>query len=103
MALKLSYSDQYGTTHGNAYHRVTEINRDIMHKQIRIEVSTYKDKDARDGGKKEILRRYFELSALDEGYSKFELTEIDKAGVNDIKQSYEYLKTLDDWSQAENI
>ena len=100
MALKKSYSSRFGTTHSNAYHKVTSViwNSNVLaptamtdQEYLRGDVSVFATEAARTSRSKEL------------GSSSFSFeydSDIDKSWV---VQSYEHLKTLDDYEDAEDV
>jgi len=104
MALKKSYSSRFGTTHSNAYHKVTSVSWNALAygaaampdgieetEWLRCDVSVFANETARTSRSKELgsLSFTFEYDS-----------DIDKSWV---VQSYEHLKTLDDYEDAEDV
>ena len=101
MALKKSYSSQFGTTHSNAYHKVTNVswNSNMMSTPTMAEdveylhgnVSVFATEAARTANS----------GSLGSSSFSFEYdSDIDK---NWVVQAYEHLKTLDDYKDAEDV
>ena len=104
MALKKSYSSEFGTTHSNAYHKVTSVSWNALAygaaalpdgieetEWLRCGVSVFATEAARTSRSKEL------------GSSSFSFeydSDIDKSWV---VQAYEHLKTLDDYEDAEDV
>ena len=101
MALKKSYSSRFGTTHSNAYHKVTNIswNSSIQMSGALVEgeeylhgnVSIYATEATRTASSGSLGSLSF----------RFEYdSDVDKSWV---VQSYEHLKTLDDYEDDEDV
>ena len=104
MALKKSYSSRFGTTHSNAYHKVTSVSWNAPGSEapplpdgieateyLRGDVSVFATEAARtaNSGSLDSINFIFEYDS-----------DIDKSWV---VQSYEHLKTLDDYEDAEDV
>ena len=102
MALKKSYSSEFGITHSNAYHKVTSVSWNALAygaaalgieetEWLRCDVSVFANEAARTSRSKELgsLNFTFEYDP-----------DIDKSWV---VQTYEHLKTLDNYEDAEDV
>ena len=104
MALKKSYSSRFGTTHSNAYHKVTSVSWNALAfgapplpdgieatEYLRGDVSVFDTEAAStaNSGSLDSINFIFEYDS-----------DIDKSWV---VQSYEYLKTLDEFQDAEDV
>jgi hypothetical protein len=91
MALKKSYSSRFGTTHSNAYHKVTSVSWNSNQEYLRGDVSVFATEAARtaNSGSLGSINFIFEYDP-----------DIDKSWV---VQSYEHLKTLDNYEDAEDV
>ena len=104
MALKKSYSSEFGITHSNAYHKVTSVSWNALAygapplpdgieatEYLRGDVSVFATEAARtaNSGSLGSINFIFEYDS-----------DIDKSWV---VQSYEHLKTLDDYEDAEDV
>ena len=102
MALKKSYSSEFGTTHSNAYHKVTSVSWNALAygaaalgieetEWLRCGVSVFATEAARTANS----------GSLGSSSFSFEYdSDIDKSWV---VQAYEHLKTLDDYEDAEDV
>ena len=104
MALKKSYSSEFGTTHSNAYHKVTSVSWNAPGSEapplpdgieateyLRGDVSVFATEAARTANS----------GSLGSSSFSFEYdSDIDKSWV---VQAYEHLKTLDDYKDAEDV
>lgn len=71
----------------NSYIRVTEVHCDKDN--LNFIVGIYKDKDARQEGKRVILTKSYSCKHY-----------VDSESYNSIKQAYEYLKTLEEFKDS---
>jgi len=102
MALKKSYSSQFGTTHSNAYHKVTNVS---WNSNILMPTPTMtEDKEYLYGNVSVFATeaaRTANSGSLGSSSFSFEYdSDIDKSWV---VQAYEHLKTLDDYKDAEDV
>ncbi len=101
MALKKSYSSQFGTTHSNAYHKVTNVswNSNIMPTPTMAEDVEYLHGNVSIFATE--ATRTANSGSLGSSSFSFEYdSDIDKSWV---VQAYEHLKTLDDYKDAEDV
>jgi len=101
MALKKSYSSQFGTTHSNAYHKVTSVswNSNIMPTPTMAEDVEYLHGNVSIFATE--ATRTANSGSLGSSSFSFEYdSDIDKSWV---VQAYEHLKTLDDYKDAEDV
>ena len=101
MALKKSYSSQFGTTHSNAYHKVTNVS---WNSNIQMPTPTDDDIEYLHGNVSVFATeaaRTANSGSLGSSSFNFEYdSDIDKSWV---VQAYEHLKTLDDYKDAEDV
>ena len=100
MALKLAYTSKFGTSHSNAYHRINKVQWNTTSPSfvgpegsgsIAITISSYATQNAKDNDSEPLIERNYNLS-----YTS-------SVAENWVSQSYEYLKTLDDFNGSENV
>lgn len=91
MALKKSIRQDDGVT--TEYHRILFVNS-IINSHVSIAVISYVDKQARDDELSHILESPYKKSTTYETTYKENMT---------IEEAYKYLKTLDDFKDAEDI
>ena len=101
MALKKSYSSQFGTTHSNAYHKVTNVS---WNSNVQTPTAMTEDKEYLHGNVSVFATeatRTANSGSLGSLNFTFEYDpDIDKSWV---VQTYEHLKTLDDYEDAEDV
>lgn len=108
MALQLSYSDEFGNTNASAYHRVVKCDMDWEDKKARVVVYTYKDVTARTDGKKPVREityriREQEVNGMPTFDSVFSDSELDATGETPLANAYTFLKSLDEYSDAQDV
>ena len=89
MALKKSYHSTYGTNHTQAYHKINRAS--MIDESLECSVGIYATEAARTAGSGSIgssLHNFPYTSSIDESF---------------VSQSYEYLKTLDEYSGATDV
>jgi len=102
MALQLSYDASTGATHSTAYHKITRLNNDRDGSRMTIQVSIYKDSTAKTDGKTPVGMAVYTVS--DSDYTTYYANAVlDTVSQNHIERSYEYLKTLSDYSGASDV
>jgi len=102
MAIQKSYDDIYGNTNSTAYFRVTNVNNDYKNLVCGVNVLVYKDATARAADKAPVASLSY-LTVGEEYATYFEVDVLDVAGHNIIKQAYSYLKSLADYSGAQDV
>ena len=93
MALKKSYSSRYGTNHTQAYHKIDWVacNCNASHPQIEFRVGIYATAGAKTAGS----------ASLQENMHTFPYSgSVDE---NFVSQSYEHLKSLDEYSGSADV
>lgn len=87
----------------NAYHKIYSIHR-VLDNYIKIEVISYKDIQDRNEDKDIPGSRRSYTSDVNQSswLSFFNEDEVKKNGNTDFKNSYKFLKTLDDFSNAKD-
>jgi len=108
MALQLSYEDAHGSTHSSAYHRVTVLDLNYVSKSARVVVSIYVDSAARTAAKEPVAERRYRLreAAVDDMPtfdSVFSDAELDAVDETPLANAYTFLKTLDEYSGAQDV
>lgn len=105
MALTKSVTLNNGVELPNAYIKIFRMeynNHATTPSCTIIYVNIYKDKDARDQFKPEVISyQYCVRNELFEQY--FDLNVLSQDGKNMISQAYEYLKTMDFYLDASNV
>lgn len=87
MALILKKELENGITLNESYHKISSVS--CTSNVIDFNVEIYKDKEARENNKKAVEIKSFRCSH-----------DVTNTSVNSIKQAYEYLKTLDEYSNS---
>jgi hypothetical protein len=92
MALKKSFSSKFGTTHSNAYHRVDWLSVYAFQNQsIEFRVGIYATEAAKNANSASLEEKQFTFpytSSIDESF---------------VSQSYEHLKSLDEYSGSADV
>ena len=89
MALKKSYSSRFGTNHPQAYHKISRLW--FNHNRIDYNVAIYATEAAKTANSQSIADVLYDMSysgSVDESF---------------VSQSYEHLKTLDDYAGATDV
>lgn len=99
MALVGSYTDATGTTHPNAYAKVVTFNDNRIANQAFFVVDIFKDQAARDAGNAPVGTVNNPINNRENVYEDWwSIPDLNQLNVNHISQSYEYMKTLPEWS-----
>ena len=102
MALQLSYDDIFGNTNATAYFRVVTVNNGYKNLTCGVNVEVYKDSAARQSNKAPLAN--LDYSTVGDEYATYFATSVlDVANHNIIKQGYEYLKSLAEYSGASDV
>ena len=94
MALKQSYSSRFGTTHANAYYKITGvscINQDSDRAVLECRLSVYATETAKTKNSASLGEQMYTFpytGSIDESF---------------VSQSYEYLKGLDEYSGSTDV
>lgn len=75
------------------YWKVTELYINVLQQIVRIRLSGYISKEARDNGKEPLETKYFNIPPQ-KFQSYFNINTLEYEGFNPIKMSYEYIKTV---------
>jgi hypothetical protein len=102
MALQLSFNDRFGSTHASAYHRVVAIEMDVSNRYAKVKIATYKDLAARNADKSPLEHQTYTFSetAYDDLFDATNMNPVDK---NPVKNVYDHIKTLPEWSAASDV
>lgn len=103
MALQLSYSDDFGVTHSEAYWRIIGINQIYSDSKGVVMVAVYHNAAARQNGKKPLTVKHY-LFGQNEfiAFGDFSYA-IDETDVHYRNFIYTELKKLDEFVEAENV
>ena len=92
MALKKSYSSKFGTSHTQAYHKINYVAcSPVENGNIEFRVGVYATAAARNANSESIQDNYFVFpytGSVDESF---------------VSQSYEHLKSLDEYSGSTDV
>ena len=92
MALKKSLSSKFGTTHSNAYHRIDWISVSTFPGQnLTYRVNVYATEAAKNANSASLEERHYDFpytGSIDESF---------------VSQSYEHLKSLDEYSGSADV
>jgi len=115
MALSIDIILDNGIEIKNSYIVVNTVSIKKESKYTMIKLLFYKDKDSKDANMKPINTKYYEINGLyvsgtntknkgDFTFDKyFSIDVLNKLNNNSIKQSYNYLKTLDEFINSTDI
>jgi len=105
MALQKQIKLMNGIELPNAYIKISTFdfyNKVNDSNYVKIEVSIFKDKDARNNGRPEVIKFIHKFS--EPKFSEyFNINTLNQADTNFLKQSYSLLKTMDVYSGAIDI
>ena len=102
MSLQLSYDAATGATHASAYHKITSISHSREQSRMMLHVSIYKDSTAKSEGKAPVGSASYRVA--DSDYTTYYANAVlDTVSQNHVERSYEYLKTLSDYSGASDV
>jgi len=109
MALKKSYTANFGSTYTAAYFRIVEFFINSQSEFAIIRVYIYKSEADRDANKSQFEQKEYTIKdSIDEENPENNVTDFTdnfKGDLTDnhIKKSYKYLKTLDAYSDAVDV
>ena len=97
MAILVSYTDESGISHADAYVAHSKIRFDVENKIAFILVSAYKSRASRVAGKAPLSgKKTLSVNVDVEDYENYFSNEIlNTTGLNYITQCYKYLKSID--------
>jgi predicted enzyme related to lactoylglutathione lyase len=104
MAIKLSIPNPFDPTsdYTEAYHKVVQVNLNVHEKTGQITVNVWKNQTAReDGGA--IIKQNQHVITTEEYDEYYAVNELDKVNKNTISQSYNLIKTKDDYDGSTDI
>jgi len=102
MSLQLSYEASTGVTHASAHHKITNLSLRRQSSCALIHVTIFKDAAAMAADKSPVGNASHRVAGEDYAtyYANAVLDTVDQ---NVVERSYEYLKTLDDYSGASDV
>jgi hypothetical protein len=102
MAFKKFKEMQSGIILPDAYYKIAKVEIDIIAKRIEIIVNIYKDQESRNANYLPVESLSFAVYESDFNVL-FNITEMDKSGINIIKQGYVFLRQQPEFETAINV
>jgi len=102
MSLQLSYEAATGVTHASAYHKITSLNHNRTGDRMMIQVTIFADAAAKAASKAPVGNASYRVAGTDYD-TYFANSVLDTVDQNHVERSYEYLKTLDDYTGASDV
>ena len=102
MALQLSFDDAFGSTHASAYHRIVGLELSVEDEVAHVTIATYVDQTARTNDMRPVGKKRYRFEGTD--YTNlFDDTNMSPVDKNPIKNAYDHIKTLPEWSAATDV
>ena len=102
MAFKLNKILPSGIALPEAYFKIARVDLDVISKRLEVTVNTYKDQENRDNNMMPVESTIY--AAYESDFDElFTINELDKAGVNSIKQAYLLLKKQPEFANAIDV